>query len=305
MVYTVTINPSLDYVMTVPLWKMGGVNRPVKEEWHPGGKGVNVSIMLTRLGMEHRALGFMAGFTGERIESMLLQEGCKTAFIRLNEGDSRINIKIVTDRPTEINGNGPPVPPKAVEALLKQIELLEDRDILVLAGSVPSELPSDMYERILRKTERKAIRTVVDAAGDLLIKTLPFHPFLIKPNHHELGDLFGVTVDNTERAESCARRLQAMGARNVLVSMEKEGALLIDETGEVHRDVPPKGQTVNAVGAGDSMVAGFLFGHMQTGDYKAALKLGVTVGSATAFSSWLAEGREIRALLENPDVYGL
>lgn len=305
MIYTVTMNPSLDYVATIPAWKTGSVNRPEEEAWHPGGKGVNVSIMLTRLGMANRALGFVAGYTGERIQSMLLQEGCSTAFVRLDKGDSRINIKIKTDCPTEINGIGPPVPACAVEALLKQVEDLDDGDTLVLAGSVPPALPSNMYERILHKTKGKAIRVVVDAAGELLMKTLPFRPFLIKPNQHELGDLFGVTVDHVEQAEYYGRRLQAMGAQNVLVSLAEKGAWLLDETGRGHRAVPPVGQAVNAVGAGDSMVAGFLFGWMRSGDYKTALEVGVAAGSATAFDSWLAQKQGIRALLKNPDVYGL
>ena len=305
MIYTLTMNPSLDYVMAVPDWLPGRVNRTAMEELHPGGKGINVSIMLTRLGMKNRALGFLAGFTGAQIEAMLRREGCETAFIRLDEGDSRINVKIRTDQETEINARGPAISSDAVDVLLDRLHLLQNGDTLVLAGSIPGGLPSDMVERILRLTADKAVRTVVDMTGDSLTRALPFRPFLIKPNHHELGELFGVEFDGLEPIQDGARRLQAQGARNVLVSMADKGALLLDESGKFHHSVPPQGRAVSAVGAGDSMVAGFLVGYARTGDYAMALKLGIAAGSATAFSPWLADRATVCALLDHPAAYRL
>ena len=305
MIYTLTMNPSLDYVMAVPDLLPGRVNRTAMEELHPGGKGINVSIMLTRLGMENRTLGFLAGFTGAQIEAMLHREGCETAFIRLDEGDSRINVKIRTDQETEINARGPAISSDAVDVLLDRLHLLQNGDTLVLAGSIPGGLPSGMVERILRLTADKAVRTVVDMTGDSLTRALPFRPFLIKPNHHELGELFGVEFDGLEPIQDGARRLQAQGARNVLVSMADKGALLLDESGEFHHSVPPQGRAVSAVGAGDSMVAGFLVGYARTGDYAMALKLGIAAGSATAFSPWLADRAAVCALLDHPAAYRL
>ena len=305
MIYTITLNPSLDVAVEVSDLKPGRVNRTDAEALYPGGKGINVSIMLTRLGIENQAWGFSAGFTGEQIEAMLLREGCDAAFIRLDTGYSRINMKIRAERETEINGRGPAIPPEAVDGLFERLRLLEDGDTLVLGGSIPGALPHDMYERILRLTTGKSVHAVVDTTGESLEKALPYRPFLVKPNHHELGELFGVTLESLEQTEDCARRVQAQGARNVLVSMADKGALLLDEEGRLHRGIPPRGEAVSAVGAGDSMVAGFLAGYARTGDYALALELGIAAGSATTFSPWLADKPDIRALLDRPEAYGL
>lgn len=305
MIYTLTLSPCLDYVMEVPELRFGRVNRAANAHLRPGGKGLNVSILLSRFGIPNLALGFAAGFTGIEMERMLREEGCQTAFIRLPEGISRINVKIEGAQAAEINAEGPPVPDEACEELMERLRELEDGDTLVLAGNIPKSLPQDLYEQILRRTDGRALRSVVDTTGEALQMALAHRPFLIKPNHLELGELFGVDVDRPDEVEPYARRLQDMGARNVLVSMAERGALLLDETGKVHRALPPQGQVRSAVGSGDSMVAGFLAGFERTGDYTLALKLGIAAGSATAFSPWLAEVRDIRALLERPEAFGL
>ncbi len=305
MIYTITLSPCLDYTVEVPELIPGRVNRTAGTRIRPGGKGLNVSILLSRLGIPNLALGFAAGFTGNEMERILRDEGCRIAFIHLTEGVSRINVKIEGPQATEINAEGPAVPPAACEALMERLQSLQNGDTLVLAGNVPKSLPSDLYEQILHRTDGCAVRPVVDTTGKALLSVLSHRPFLIKPNHLELGELFGAAVDRAEEAEQYARRLQEMGARNVLVSMAEQGALLLDETGKVHREFSPQGKVRSAVGAGDSMVAGFLAGFERTGDYALALKLGIAAGSATAFSPWLAEVQDIRALLETPEVYGL
>lgn len=297
MVYTVTFNPAIDYVVHTGEMKLGMTNRSEREEMYFGGKGINVSIVLRELGVDSKALGFTAGFTGEAIEKGLADMGIDTDFVRLENGNSRINVKIKSEEETELNGQGPDIDDDAVAALFEKLEALRDGDTLVLAGSIPSSLPSDIYERILAKLAGRDIRTVVDATKDLLLNVLKYKPFLIKPNNHELGEMFGVALSTDADIEKYARKLQEMGARNVLISMAGDGAMLIDETGEKHRCGVCKGTVKNSVGAGDSMVAGFTAG-IQNGDYEYALKLGTAAGGATAFSDGLAQKEKIAELLE-------
>lgn len=297
MVYTVTFNPAIDYVVHTGEMKLGMTNRSEREEMYFGGKGINVSIVLRELGVDSKALGFTAGFTGEAIEKGLADMGIDTDFVRLASGNSRINVKIKSEEETELNGQGPDIDDDAVAALFEKLEALRDGDTLVLAGSIPSSLPSDIYERILAKLAGRDIRTVVDATKDLLLNVLKYKPFLIKPNNHELGEMFGVALSTDADIEKYARKLQEMGARNVLISMAGDGAMLIDETGEKHRCGVCKGTVKNSVGAGDSMVAGFTAG-IQNGDYEYALKLGTAAGGATAFSDGLAQKEKIAELLE-------
>ena len=293
MIYTVTFNPSLDYVVQAEQLVPGEINRTTSEAVYPGGKGVNVSVILSNLGLESTAFGFTAGFTGKALQEMLLEFGTKTDFIPLADGQTRINVKINAGQETEINGQGPVITEEAQSALFEQLDALKKEDILVLAGSIPNTLPSDIYERILEHLQGRGIHFVVDATKELLLKVLKYHPFLIKPNNHELGEMFGVT-------------LKTMGAENVLVSMAGDGAILLTEDGIIYKAKPPKGKVLNSVGAGDSMVAGFLTGYLNTGDYEKAFRLGVVTGSATAFQYWLATKEDIVALMEDkPETYGL
>lgn len=306
MIYTVTFNPSLDYVIQLDKLVPGKINRTTHEAVYPGGKGNNVSVILSNLGHSSKALGFTAGFTGEALENMLREFGCDTAFIRLPEGSTRINVKINAGEETEINGQGPVITEEAQRALFEQLDALKEEDILVLAGSIPNTLPSDIYERILEHLQGRGIHFVVDATKDLLLKVLKYHPFLIKPNNHELGEMFGVTLKTKEEIVTYAKKLQEMGAENVLVSMAGDGAILLTEDGIIYEAKPPKGKVLNSVGAGDSMVAGFLTGYLNTGDYEKAFRLGVVTGSATAFQYWLATKEDIVALMEDkPETYGL
>lgn len=306
MIYTVTFNPSLDYVIQVDKLVPGEINRTTHEAVYPGGKGNNVSVILSNLGHSSKALGFTAGFTGEALENMLKEFGCDTAFIRLPEGSTRINVKINAGEETEINGQGPVITEEAQSALFEQLDALKEEDILVLAGSIPNTLPSDIYERILEHLQGREIHFVVDATKELLLKVLKYHPFLIKPNNHELGEMFGVTLKTRDEIVTYAKKLQEMGAENVLVSMAGDGAILLTEDGIIYKAKPPKGKVLNSVGAGDSMVAGFLTGYLNTGDYEKAFRLGVVTGSATAFQYWLATKEDIVALMEDkPETYGL
>lgn len=306
MIYTVTFNPSLDYVIQVDKLVPGEINRTTHEAVYPGGKGNNVSVILSNLGHSSKALGFTAGFTGEALENMLKEFGCDTAFIRLPEGSTRINVKINAGEETEINGQGPVITEEAQQALFEQLDALKKEDILVLAGSIPNTLPSDIYERILEHLQGRGIHFVVDATKDLLLKVLKYHPFLIKPNNHELGEMFGVTLKTRDEIVTYAKKLQEMGAENVLVSMAGDGAILLTEDGIIYKAKPPKGKVLNSVGAGDSMVAGFLTGYLNTGEYEKAFRLGVVTGSATAFQYWLATKEDIVALMEDkPETYGL
>ena len=296
MVYTVTFNPAIDYVVHTAEMRLGEVNRSSSEEMYFGGKGINVSIVLNELGTPSIALGFTAGFTGEAIENVIKAMGIKSDFVRLKTGNSRINVKIKAGEETELNGQGPHIDDEALEALFVKLDKLSDGDTLVLAGSIPSSLPSDIYERIMQRLSDRKIRTVVDATNDLLLNVLKYKPFLIKPNNHELGEMFGVTLSEDEEIERYARKLKDMGAINVLISMAGDGAMLIDENGRCHRCGVCKGKVRNSVGAGDSMVAGFLTG-AQNGDYEYALKLGTAAGGATAFSEGLAVKNKIEELL--------
>lgn len=297
MVYTVTFNPAIDYVIHTDDVILGATNRSKQEEIYFGGKGINVSVVLRELGMESKALGFIAGFTGEAIEKGLAGMGIDTDFVRLAAGNSRINVKIKSREETELNGQGPDIDSKAIAALFEKLDRLTDGDSLILAGSIPASLPSDIYERILERLSGKKIKTAVDATKDLLLNVLKYKPFLIKPNNHELGEMFGVELKTDAEIEKYARQLQNMGAVNVLVSMAGDGAMLIDEFGKSHRCGVCPGTVKNSVGAGDSMVAGFMAG-ARNGDYEYALKLGTAAGGATAFSDGLATKEKTLELLE-------
>ena len=273
------------------------MNRSRTEEIYIGGKGINVSFVLQELGIPSKALGFLAGFTGKAIEKEIREKGIKADFVHLKNGISRINVKIKSDMETELNGQGPLITDTALNELFNKLDEIQDGDTIVLAGSIPGSLPSDIYEQILRKLSDRRIRAVVDATGALLLRVLKYKPFLVKPNNHELGEMFGVTLNSIEEITKYAGRLKDMGAQNVLVSMAGNGAILIDENGKVHLCGVCKGHVVNSVGAGDSMVAGFMAG-VQSGDYDYALKLGTAAGGATAFSSWLGTKEKIYELLE-------
>lgn len=297
MIYTVTFNPAIDYIVHTRTMQVGQVNRSQGEELYFGGKGINVSFVLHELGLPSKALGFVAGFTGAAIEAGIQEQGIATDFVHLDSGFSRINVKIKSGEETELNGQGPNISEAAVAELFEKLNQLQDGDVLILAGSIPNTMPADSYEKILAHLSDKNIKVVVDATKDLLLKVLPYHPFLIKPNNHELGELFGVTLHSIEEIATYAKKLQEMGAQNVLISMAGDGALLIDETGKQHVCGVCKGTVKNSVGAGDSMVAGFVAGSMH-GDYEAALKLGTAAGGATAFSEGLAQRAEIERLLQ-------
>lgn len=299
MIYTVTFNPAIDYVvhLSAPLCP-GKINRTAAEDYQFGGKGINVSGVLKTLGINSVALGFVAGFTGKALEEGLRKQGLATDLISVEKGMTRINVKVKGAEETEINGMGPQITQAHMQRLYDQLEALQEGDTLVLSGSIPGCLPQDTYEKILARLDGRGLRTVVDATGQLLVNVLKYRPFFIKPNNHELGEIFGTTPVTTDEILSCARKLQSMGARNVLVSLAGDGALLLDETGVSHRIGCPRGKVVNSVGAGDSMVAGFLAGYLKTADYAYALKLGTACGSATAFSLGLAEISLIDKLLE-------
>lgn len=299
MVYTVTFNPALDYVVRLGQFRTGGVNRAGSEEIQFGGKGVNVSTVLRNLGVETVALGFLAGFTGRALQEGLERAGVRTDFIWLKEGMTRINVKIKAEEETDLNGRGPDIDLEALNQLMERLDGLEEDDFLVLAGSIPAALPDDIYERILARMEGQGVRTVVDATGALLRNALPYHPFLVKPNHIELGELVGEELTALEDLKAGAARIQEMGARNVLVSMAGNGSLLLDETGRFHQLGVPRGTVRNSVGAGDSMVAGFLAGWLSTGDYAAAHRMGAAAGSATAYSDGLATKEAVERLLDS------
>ena len=298
MIYTVTFNPSLDYIVSVNDFRLGLTNRTDSEQIFPGGKGINVSTILTNLGIESTALGFVAGFTGEEIVRGVEERGIRSDFIQIGSGISRINMKLKNIDGTEINGMGPKISPEKVEELMKKLDVLGEGDVLVLAGSTPASMPDDMYSRILERMDGKGVVSVVDATGDLLLNVLKYRPFLIKPNNHELGELFGVRLTRRKEVAPYARKLQERGARNVLVSMAGEGAVLVAEDGSIHEAPAPEGVLVNAVGAGDSMVAGFTAGWLEKQDYRHAFYMGVAAGSASAFSEYLATKEEIMALYE-------
>lgn len=294
MIYTVTFNPAVDYVVRAEKIIRGEVNRSDCEEIYFGGKGINVSLVLAQLGIRSRALGFVAGFTGSAIEQGVREAGVETDFVHLEKGFSRINVKIKASEETEINGQGPDISEQALSQLYKKLDALTENDTLVLAGSVPKTLPSDIYENILARLSAKGVRFVVDASGQLLMNVLKYRPFLIKPNDKELSEMFGVQFKDADQIAEYAEKLRIMGAQNVLVSMAGDGALLVDENGSVHSCGVCKGTVKNSVGAGDSMVAGFIAGYDKGCDY--ALKLGTACGGATAFSDGLAQHDDIERL---------
>ena len=298
MIYTITFNPALDYIVKMDEFNLGNVNRSNNEFVYAGGKGINVSIVLNNLGVKSKALGFIAGFTGEEIERRVREFGCDTEFIKLKEGMSRINVKIKADVESEINGGGPGISSDALEELYKKLDTLTVGDILVLAGSIPKTMPTDVYERIMERLQEKNIKFIVDTTGESLLKVLKYNPFLIKPNHHELGELFGVKLNSKEEIIEYAKKLKDMGAQNVIISMAGDGAILIDSNGGVTTSNVPKGVVKNSVGAGDSMVAGFIAGYLNSEKIEDGFKLGVATGSASAFSEGLATKDYVYELLE-------
>ena len=293
MIYTITFNPALDYVMTIDKLEVGTVNRSKSEKILPGGKGINVSLVLTNLGVKNTALGFLAGFTGKNIEDIINVHGCNTDFVYLREGQSRINVKLMGTPETEINGNGPYISDEDVKALYGKLGKLTSGDVLVLAGSIPNSLPANIYSDIIKFVSGKGVKVVVDATGDLLVKCLEYKPFLIKPNNFELEQIFNTKLESREDIVKCAIKLKEMGAVNVLVSMGKDGAILVDENSQIYDLIAPEGNVINSVGAGDSMVAGFLAGLYEKNDYDYAFKLAVAAGSASAFSEELASRDEV------------
>ena len=298
MIYTVTFNPSLDYIVSVDHFRTGGINRTKKELLVPGGKVINVSIVLKNLGFDNIALGFTAGFTVDEIQRLLDEKGVRNDFVRVKQGMSRINVKLRSDEETEINGMGPAIASEDIDTLYRQLDSLKRGDILALSGSIPSVMPETMYMDIMAYLAGRGILIAVDATRDLLVKVLPFHPFLIKPNNHELGEIFGTEIKSKADVETYARKLQEQGAQNVLVSMAGDGAVLVDENGVAYQAEAPKGKLVNSVGAGDSMVAGFIAGYLTSGDYAQALRMGLCAGSASAFSDELATREEVIGLLK-------
>ena len=299
MIYTVTLNPSIDYVVDVENLKLGQVNRTTKETIFPGGKGLNVSIVLKNLGYDSTVLGFLAGFTGQEIRHLLQEQGVQEDFIEVEKGMSRINIKLRAEKESEINGQGPDIQKTDIEKLFQQLDTLQDGDVLVLAGSIPSVMPKSMYMDIMEYVSGKKLKIIVDATKDLLVNVLSYHPFLIKPNHHELSGIFGKEIKEKKDVVIYAKKMQEMGAKNVLVSMAGEGAVLVTEGGVVYEGDAPKGTVINSVGAGDSMVAGFLAGYLQSEDYKEAFEMGVCTGSASAFSEKLATKEEVEEVRKN------
>lgn len=297
MIYTITFNPALDYFITVENLQVGRVNRTAAEYMYPGGKGINVSIVLQNLGMESRALGFVAGFTGDEIERRLREQGCRTDFIHIPEGMSRINVKLRAGEETDINGMGPTITPPLIDELLRKLDRLGEGDVLVLAGSIPQTVSDNIYQEIMERLEGRGVLIVVDATKDLLRNVLPLHPFLVKPNNHELAEMLGAEISGKDDVIRCGQEVQKMGGRNVLVSMAGDGAVLLTETGEVYISEAHQGRAVNSVGAGDSMVAGFINGYLRTGSYKTAFEFGLCAGSASAFSEQLATKEQVEALM--------
>lgn len=298
MIYTVTFNPAIDYIISVNDIKMGNVNRSQGEYILYGGKGINVSIVLNNLGIKSKALGFVAGFTGLEIEGGLKRLGVDTDFVHVENGMSRINVKIKSDSETEVNGQGPEISKDNIEELLDKLSDIKDGDYLVLAGSIPKSVPNDIYEKIMERFYERDIRIIVDATKELLLNILKYKPFLIKPNNYELGEIFGVECKSEEDIIMYEIKLQEMGARNVLISRAGDGAILLTETKETYITSPPKGTVVNSVGAGDSMIAGFIADYIKNKDYESALKYATATGSATAFSEGLAEKNKVEELLK-------
>lgn len=309
MIYTVTFNPSLDYIVGVDDFETGKVNRTSEEVIFPGGKGINVSIVLHNLGIDSTALGFVAGFTGQEIERNVVSFGIASRFIRIQQGISRVNVKLrnLSENgkgekklleETEINGKGPMISQEELEEFYKQLDLLTKGDVLILAGSIPAVLPATIYRDIMDRLSKREVMIVVDATNDLLVNVLEYHPFLIKPNNFELGEIFDVTIKDKQDVIFYGKKLQEMGARNVLVSMAGEGAVLVSEDGTTYQGKAPEGKVKNSVGAGDSMVAGFVYGYLTEKSYEKAFYYGVCTGSASTFSEKLATKQEVEDLLK-------
>ena len=296
MIYTVTLNPSLDYIAECKDFTLGATNRTSSEIIYPGGKGINVSNVLSNLGDRTTALGFLAGFTGEHIDSLIKDMGISSRMIRLDEGMSRINLKLKSKEETELNGMGPNISIIDIARLYQKLESITEDDILVLAGSIPPSVSEGLYSDIMERLKEKKIKIVVDATKDLLMNVLDKKPFLIKPNIHELGELFNVKLDSADETLPYALKLKEMGAVNVIISMGKDGAMMVDEYGNSYTMNSPEGKLVNSVGAGDSLVAGFLHKYLETGNYEEAFRYGVCTGSASAFSSALATKEEVEKL---------
>ena len=297
MIYTVTLNPSIDYIVRLDSFVSGITNRTTSEDYYYGGKGINVSCVLAEMDIDSTAYGFIAGFTGKAIENGIRNDSIITDFIKLRHGLSRINIKIKAGEETEINCQGPHIEPDELERLLHKIDRMADGDTLVIAGSVPNTMPDNTYEMMLERVKDKNIRIVVDATRQLLVNSLKYRPFLIKPNRQELSEIFDTEVKTEADIEHYAKELQKMGAKNVLISLGGEGAMLIDENGKKYKQGVLKHPVINTVGSGDSMVAGFIAGYEKTGDYAYALKLGSVCGNATAFLPGLATREKIDELL--------
>ncbi len=297
MIFTVTFNPSLDYIVRVDEMRLGTINRTTYEQLLPGGKGINVSIVLGNLGHPSRALGFSAGVTGVALEKLLTDAGVDADLVHVEEGFTRINAKVKAQEETELNGQGPHITAADVDELFSKLDVLGQDDTLVISGSVPNTLPSDMYEQVMERLAGHGVRIVVDAERDLLTRVLSLRPFLVKPNNHELGDIFGVTLKTRDEVVPYARRMQEMGSQNVLVSMAGEGGVLVAADGQVYQSPAARGTVVNSVGAGDSCVAGFLAGLMETGSYQTAFQMGLAAGSASAFSDHLATRPEVEDLM--------
>jgi 1-phosphofructokinase len=294
MIYTVTLNPSIDYIVEVAEFQTGHLNRIKREAKFPGGKGINVSRVLTRMEVDNKAFGFVGGFTGSFIEDFLATEQVKTDFIEVS-GDTRINIKLKTDKETEINGIGPAITSEQYQELLNKISQLESNDMLILAGSIPASVPADFYETVTKTCTEKGVKVVVDTSGPALLNVVMHRPFLIKPNHHELGEIFAADINSVAEAAKYAQKLVEAGAQNVIVSMAGDGAVLCTKDEIVISNVP-KGTVVNSVGAGDSLVAGFTGKYAQTNNILTAFKYGIAAGSATAFSTDLCRKQDIEEL---------
>ena len=298
MIYTITFNPSIDYMVTVDQFQTGEVNRVQDEYILAGGKGINVSIVLKNLSVESQTLGFIAGCTGKEIQKRVEEKGIHTDFIDVHNGYSRINFKLKSQQETEVNGNGPHISKQDIELLMEKLKMLKKGDILVLSGSIPQCVSNDIYANIMKELQDIGIEIIVDATGELLMKVLEYKPFLIKPNNHELAEMFHVKLFDQKDIVTYAKKLQEMGAKNVLISMAGDGAFFICENGKVYFSEAPKGVVKNSVGAGDSMVAGFIAGYEKTKDYIQAFKMGVATGSASAFSHDLATQEEVDELLK-------
>ena len=298
MIYTITFNPALDYISQVDNFEVGKINRTKTEKILPGGKGLNVSIVLKNLGLESTALGFIGGFTGEELQRRIEAQGIKTDFIKVNNGMTRINVKISSDMETALNGNGPEILEEDIQELLEKIENIKKEDIVILAGNVPKGINNNIYEIICVNLERNGVTFIVDATKELLINILKYRPFLIKPNKEELEETFKVKIRTKEDIITYAQKMQLMGAQNVLVSLGGDGAILVTEDNQVLQSNAPKGKVLNTVGAGDSMVAGFLAGYIESKDYEFSLKMGIATGSASSFSMDLATKKDVEKLLE-------